>query len=149
MSIAQDRRTHHVGIPKLSRVCRTQLSPLPGNGFCCTWKELIQDCVAFTVPLYIIHVQLRTKTFTGARACWLMTASFYGATTPVQHHTRRRPNEVVAGHKRKAVALWMLLIFAILACEHFCFFGTAVYTWHIFRCVALSLIFIVVRYSTW
>ena len=69
MSIAQDRPIHHAGIPKLSRICRTAFLPLPGNGFCCTWKELIQDCVAFTVPLYIIHVQLRTKTFTGARAC--------------------------------------------------------------------------------
>ena len=62
-------------------------------------------------------------------------------------YTRRRPNDVVAGHKRKAVALWMLLIFVILACEHFFSFGTAVHAWHIFRCVAFSLIYIVVIYN--
>ena len=29
----------------------------------------------------------------------------------------RRPDDVVAGHKRRAVALWVLLIGLILACE--------------------------------
>lgn len=31
--------------------------------------------------------------------------------------TRRRPDDVVPKHHRRAVALWMLLIIGILACE--------------------------------
>ena len=90
---------------------------------------------------YTMHVRLRTKTFTGARACWLMTASFTVLLLRYNiSYTRRRPNDVVAGHKRKAVALWMLLIFAILACEHFFSFGTAVHAWHIFRCCLFHLL---------
>ena len=36
---------------------------------------------------------------------------------PAVRHTRRRPNDVVSKHHKRAVALWMLLIFGILACE--------------------------------
>ena len=56
---------------------------------------------------YIVVLQVHAKTHSGTVSC----------ATLCHMHTRRRPSDVVPKYQRRAVALWMLMIFGILTCE--------------------------------